>query len=83
MARYRIENKNSVGSYGNGQGVEFQADTLGHAQTTAQQFATLFQVNVVLVDPNTIVNGGAVSVTAYSPGAAGSALGNQATGISY
>lgn len=67
-------------SGGSGQPIvpTFQSDTLGHAQTTAQQFATLFQRQVRLVPL------GAVGpYTQYVPGAAGSAIGTQATGISF
>ena len=57
----------------------FQADTLAHAQTTAQQFATMFQRQVRLVP----VGATGATYTQYVPAAAGSALGNQATGISW
>ena len=66
------------GGSGQPQVPTFQATTLGQAQTTAQQYATMFQRQVRLVPI-----GGAAPFTQYVPAAAGSALGAQATGISF
>lgn len=83
MARYRMENANSVGSYGSGQGIEFQADTQPHALAAVQAIATVLQAKMVLVDFNTIVTGGSFTWTAVTPAASGAALGNAPTGISW
>lgn len=56
----------------------FVADTLAHAQTSAQQISTILQRTVYLAGV-----GVAGPYTAYTPGASGSALGSQATGISF
>ena len=56
----------------------FTADTLAHAQTTAQQWATLFQRACYLAPLL-----GSPPLTLYTAAAAGSALGAQATGIGF
>ncbi len=66
------------GGTGNQISPNFQSDTLGHAQTLAQQFATLFQRSCRLVP----VGSAGPYTPVYTPAASGSALGSQPTGIS-